>query len=178
MGDYRTIKAEALTDAVRTIVKAGGSSDREAELVSTNLVEANLKGHDSHGVGMIPRYVESVTTGGLAVNQHVKIVLDTGPLLTLDGLTGYGQVIGHEAMELGAERAKRSGVCVVGLSNSHHIGRIGHWAEQCIAHGLVSIHFVNVLAPDRGALGRQRRAPWHQSVLRRHPPRRQGPDRA
>jgi len=49
-------------------------------------------------------------------------------------------------MELGAERAKRNGVCVVGLSNSHHIGRIGHWAEQCIAHGLVSIHFVNVLA--------------------------------
>ncbi len=54
--------------------------------------------------------------------------------------------MGHEAMELGAERAKRNGVCVVGLSNSHHIGRIGHWAEQCIGHGLVSIHFVNVLA--------------------------------
>jgi len=67
-------------------------------------------------------------------------------MLTLDGNAGYGQVMGYEAMELGAERAKRNGVCVVGLSNAHHIGRIGHWAEQCIGHGLVSIHFVNVLA--------------------------------
>lgn len=159
MADYRTIKAEALTNAVRAIVKAGGSSDREAELVSTNLVEANLKGHDSHGVGMIPRYVQSVTTGGLAVNQHVKIVLDTGPLLTLDGLTGYGQVIGHEAMELAAERAKKNGVCLVGLSNAHHIGRIGHWAEQCIDHGLVSIHFVNVIS-------RPIVAPWGGSDAR------------
>ena len=70
MADYRTNKAEPLTNVVRAIVKAGGSSDREAELVSTNLVEANLRGHDSHGVGMIPRYVQSVTTGGLAVNAH------------------------------------------------------------------------------------------------------------
>src|SRR4029078_1286736 len=110
MADTRTIKAEPLTNAIRAIVKAGGSTDREAELVSTNLVQANLKGHDSHGVGMIPRYVQSVTTRGLAVNQHVKVVLDTGPLLTLDGLTGYGQVIGHEAMEAAAERPTRQRV--------------------------------------------------------------------
>ena len=55
-------------------------------------------------------------------------------------------MIGAEAMALGAERAKRNGVCVVGLAHSHHLGRIGHWAEQCIGHGLVSIHFVNVLS--------------------------------
>lgn len=72
MADYRTIKAQPLIEAISAIVKAGGSTDREAELVSTNLVEANLKGHDLHGVGMIPRYVQSVTTGGLAVNQHVR----------------------------------------------------------------------------------------------------------
>ena len=69
MADYRTIKAEPLTNAIRAIVKAGGSTDREAELVATNLVEANLKGHDSHGVGMVPRYVERVHEGGLAVER-------------------------------------------------------------------------------------------------------------
>ncbi|MET4066242.1 putative oxidoreductase [Bradyrhizobium sp. S3.2.6] len=172
MADTRTIKAEPLTNVIRAIVKAGGSTDREAELVSTNLVEANLKGHDSHGVGMIPRYVSSVTNGGLAVNQHVKIVLDTGPLLTLDGLTGYGQVIGHEAMELAAERAKSNGVCLVGLSNAHHIGRIGHWAEQCIDHGLVSIHFVNVIsrpivAPWGGSDARHGTNPFCVGIPRR-----------
>lgn len=172
MADNRIINATKLTNAIRAIVKAGGSSDREAELVSTNLVEANLKGHDSHGVGMIPRYVQSVVNGGLAVNAHVKIVRDTGPLLTLDGLTGYGQVIGHEAMELAAERAKSNGVCLVGLANAHHIGRIGHWAEQCIDHGLVSIHFVNVIsrpivAPWGGSDARHGTNPFCVGIPRR-----------
>jgi uncharacterized oxidoreductase len=146
MAEYRTVNAASLTNIVRTIVKTGGSTDREADLVATNLVEANLKGHDSHGVGMVPRYIDAMKEGGLNVNQHVSVVMDGGAMLTLNGNAGYGQVMGYEAMELGAERAKRNGVCVVGLSNSHHIGRIGHWAEQCIGHGLVSIHFVNVLA--------------------------------
>ncbi|MBL8381287.1 MAG: malate/lactate/ureidoglycolate dehydrogenase [Burkholderiales bacterium] len=146
MANNQIVKAPALTSAIRAIVKGTGASDRDADLVATNLVEANLKGHDSHGVGMIPRYVDSWQEGGLAPTAHVSINLDSNALLRLDGNRGYGQVVGFEAMELGAERAKRHGVCVVGLSNAHHIGRIGHWAEQCIGHGLVSIHFVNVLS--------------------------------
>ena len=159
MADYKNLTASSLTAAIRAIVKAGGSSDREADLVSTNLVEANLKGHDSHGVGMIPRYVDSIKEGGLAVNAHVSITLDSNALLTLDGNKAYGQVAGYEAMELAAERAKRHGVCVMGLSNAHHVGRIGHWAEQAIGHGLVSIHFVNVIS-------RPVVAPWGGSDAR------------
>ena len=159
MADYNNFKASSLTAAIRAIVKAGGSSDREADLVSTNLVEANLKGHDSHGVGMIPRYIDSIKEGGLAVNAHVSITLDANALLTLDGNKAYGQVAGFEAMELAAERAKRHGVCVMGLSNAHHVGRIGHWAEQAIGHGLVSIHFVNVIS-------RPVVAPWGGSDAR------------
>jgi len=49
--------------------------------------------------------------------------------------------VGREAMELGIERALRLGVCVVALANAHHLGRIGHWAEQCLEHGLVSKQF-------------------------------------
>src|SRR5664279_4483269 len=127
-------------------VRGAGSTPEEAGQVAANLVEANLRGHDSHGVGMVPRYIDAVQEGGLAVNAHVAIRADSGALLTLDGRHGYGQVIGAEAMALVIERAQRLGVCVVGLAHSHHLGRIGHWAEQCIAAGLVSIHFVNVLA--------------------------------
>ena len=142
----RTVPAATLVGLVRAIVAAGGSAPEEADLVATNLVEANLRGHDSHGVGMVPRYIDSLKEGGLRVNESVAIVLDTGPLLTLDGRCGYGQVIGRQAMALGIERARRHGVCVVGLSHAHHLGRIGHWAEQCTDAGLVSIHFVNVLS--------------------------------
>jgi uncharacterized oxidoreductase len=141
-----TFGADALAASVRAIVAAAGSHDAEASQVAANLVEANLRGHDSHGVGMVPRYIDAVLEGGLAVNAHVAVRRDSGPLLTLDGQRGYGQVIGREAMELGAARAKEHGVAVVGLAHSHHLGRIGHWAEQCIEHGLVSIHFVNVLS--------------------------------
>jgi len=142
----RLFSADKLADVVAAIVRGAGSTPEEAGQVAANLVEANLRGHDSHGVGMVPRYIDAVQEGGLAVNAHVAIRADSGALLTLDGRHGYGQVIGAEAMALGIERAQRLGVCVVGLAHSHHLGRIGHWAEQCIAAGLVSIHFVNVLA--------------------------------
>jgi uncharacterized oxidoreductase len=135
-----------LTAAIEAIVQKGGSNAREARMVAENLVEANLKGHDSHGVGMIPRYIQSLMEGGLAVNQAPKIVLDTGPLVRLDGQAGYGQVIGHDTMKIAIERAKKHGLCAAGLHHSHHIGRIGAWAEMAVAEGLVSMHFVNVVS--------------------------------
>ncbi|MEO8104169.1 MAG: malate/lactate/ureidoglycolate dehydrogenase [Betaproteobacteria bacterium] len=145
-GEGITIHAEPLRAVVQAIVGAGGSSAREAELVATQLVEANLTGHDSHGVGMVPRYVEALLEGSLHINQHLRVVSEIGPLLTVDGNAGYGQVMGHEAMECGIAIAAAHGVAVVGLANSHHIGRIGHWAEQCIAAGYVSMHYVNVIS--------------------------------
>jgi uncharacterized oxidoreductase len=159
MADDIIIEAGPLTRAVEAIVAKGGSGPREASLVATNLVEANLKGHDSHGVGMIPRYIDSLLEGGLQVNQSPKIVHDTGPLVRIDGQRGYGQVIAHDSMVIAIERAKRHGICAAGLYNAHHIGRIGHWAEQAVAEGLVAIHFVNVVsrpivAPWGGGDGR------------------------
>jgi uncharacterized oxidoreductase len=74
------------------------------------------------------------------------MVVDGGALLRLDGGAGFGQVIGREAMALGIERARASGSCIVALGNSHHLGRIGAWAEQAATAGLVSLHFVNVIA--------------------------------
>ena len=142
---------QPLARAIEAIVGAGGSEPREARLVADNLVLANLLGHDSHGVGMIPRYVAALLEGGLSVNRHPKINVDSGALLALDGCQGYGQVIGLEAMELAIERARRHGSCVMTLADAHHLGRIGHWAEMAVAQGLISIHFVNVISHARVA---------------------------
>jgi len=155
----RTLQASTLRKQVAAIIQAAGSSPAEAEQVAGNLVLANLSGHDSHGVGMVPRYVGAVAEGGLKPNASVKINLDAGAMLSLDGQHGYGQIVGVQAMELGIARAKQHGSCIVSLAHAHHLGRIGHFAEMATAQGLVAMHFVNVLsrpvvAPWGGGDGR------------------------
>lgn len=155
----KTIQAAALRATVEKILVANGSSTTEAATVAHNLVLANLSGHDSHGVGMLPRYVDAVLEGGLTPNASAKVVLDTGSLLTIDGQHGYGQVIGEQAMALGIARARQHGSCIMTVRSAHHLGRIGHFSEMAVAQGLVAIHFVNVLsrpvvAPWGGGDGR------------------------
>jgi len=155
----KILTAPKLRSHVTSILIASGSSSTEATTVADNLVLANLCGHDSHGVGMLPRYLKAVREGGLKPNRGIRVVLDTGSLLTLDGQRGYGQVVGEQAMQLGISRAQTHGSCIMTLGNAHHLGRIGHFAEMAVAQGLVSLHFVNVLArpvvaPFGGADGR------------------------
>ena len=90
-------QAGALEDLVAGILRGSGSSDAEARTVATNLVLANLSGHDSHGVGMVPRYVDAVIEGGQRPNTDAKVNLDIGTMLALDGQRGYGQVVGEQA---------------------------------------------------------------------------------
>ena len=75
---YHSFRHGPLARAIEAIVAAGGSDAREAKLVAENLVLANLLGHDSHGIGMIPRYIAAVLEGGLAPNQHPEISFDGG----------------------------------------------------------------------------------------------------
>ena len=146
MAHMHFIDADRLRAAIRYLVAGFGSEPREIELVTENLVQANLTGHDSHGVGMLPRYAEALREGGLKPNAHIETRMDSGAMLGLDGQSGFGQVIGHEVMELGIARAREHGSCILGVANSHHLCRIGAWAEMAVAQGLVSIHFVNVLS--------------------------------
>jgi uncharacterized oxidoreductase len=140
------IQHQPLTNIVTRIIRGTGSSLAEATQVAENLVLANLSGHDSHGVGMVPRYVDAVLEKGLIPNTSVRVNVESGTLLGLDGRRGYGQIVGVEAMRMGIERAKQQGSCIVALGHAHHLGRIGHFAEMAVAEGLVSLHFVNVLA--------------------------------
>jgi hydroxycarboxylate dehydrogenase B len=146
MTGMRVIPLPALTRAMQRFVQGFGSSAAEVDAVAGNLIDANLCGHDSHGIGMLPRYADAFLEGGLKPNASVQITSDTGALLRLDGCAGFGQVIGQQAMALGIERAQQHGSCIVALGNAHHLGRIGAWAEQVAAAGLVSLHFVNVIA--------------------------------
>ncbi|TKI04799.1 malate/lactate/ureidoglycolate dehydrogenase [Martelella alba] len=115
-----------------------------ARQVADNLVESCLKGHDSHGVSMLPRYIDAMGEGGLHPHADAVLTLDAGALLSFDGQQGFGQVVGRQAVAQGIERARFNGAAIVGLANAHHLGRIGAWAEQAAEAGLVSLHFANV----------------------------------
>jgi uncharacterized oxidoreductase len=146
------IAADALTRFAQSIIAAAGSEEAEAKEVATHLVEANLKGHDSHGVGVIPGYVRYVHEGHLRPNQHAKLVSEAGPIAVFDGQMGYGQVTAREATEWAIAKAKSIGAGIAALRNTHHVARVGTYGELAAASGLVSIHFVNVmLAPGRVA---------------------------
>ncbi|HTO95814.1 MAG TPA: malate/lactate/ureidoglycolate dehydrogenase [Myxococcales bacterium] len=153
--------------------RSAGSQEREAALAADHLVGANLAGHDSHGVGMAPRYLQSLLEGDLRLNQEVEIAADAGGILTVDGRRGLGQSVAFQAMEIAIERARQKGVCVMGLRNAHHIGRVGHWAEQAVAAGFVSIHFTNavsappMVAPYGGAQARFLTNPFTVGIPRK-----------
>ena len=155
----QTLDPDTLRTQVGQILIAAGSAPAEADQVAENLVLANLSGHDSHGVGMLPRYVDAIAEGGLVPNASPKVQPDAGTLLALDGQHGFGQIVGEQAMELGIARARQHGSCIMTLASAHHLGRIGHFAELAVAEGLVALHFVNVLsrpvvAPWGGGDGR------------------------
>jgi uncharacterized oxidoreductase len=149
-----------LTGIAHRVFAAAGSSEEEAGIIAGHLVEANLKGHDSHGVGMIPSYLRNLAGGKAAANQGGRVVSDSGSIIVYDGERGYGQIVARNATLLGIERAKRDGVAVVALRNAHHIGRVGTYGEMCAAAGLVSISFVNI-TDQRPAV-----APWRGSDAR------------
>ena len=162
----RHVMHENLRAIVREIVTAAGSTGEEPRQVAENLVYANLTGHDSHGVGMLAAYMDSVLNRELIPNQHAEIVEDNGAVVVIDGKAGYGQVIGFEAMNIGIERAREHGVCVLAIRGSYHLCRIGAWGEQCAAAGLVSMHHVNgyghrpLVTPFRGTESRYMTNPY------------------
>lgn len=150
---------DTLRDFAADVFRLAGSSPEEAQIVAANLVEANLQGHDSHGVGLIPTYMDSIAEDGLKPNTSAALVADNGASLVFDGRYGYGQVVTRQVMAAGIERALKLGVCITSLRDTHHLARVGAWAEQCAEAGLVSIHFVNVfgrplVAPFGGTLAK------------------------
>jgi uncharacterized oxidoreductase len=152
--------ADNLRRFVTSILTSGGSASPEAGLVADHLVRANLMGHDSHGVGMIPMYLTNLARGTLRANCGGRLASNEGAMIVYDGERGYGQVSARAAIELGIKQARSNGFAVVALRNAHHIGRIGTYGEMCADAGLVSIHFVNItdqkpsVAPWRGGAAR------------------------
>ncbi len=142
------IPIDELTAIAAEILLKASQNKAAAQNVAARLVAANVTGHDSHGVGMIPAYVDGILSGQLIPTAEIEVVQDKGPFLLIDGGQGFGHVIAEQAMQMVIERAKTSHFSVLSLRNSFHLGRLGDWGEMASMAGFICIIYANV-HPER-----------------------------
>ena len=137
------ILADRLQPIITSIFHAAGCSPEESDRISEHLVEANLAGHDSHGVIRTGTYVKWLKAGQVLADRQLQIAFENDAVAVVDGQFGFGQTVGRQAMELGIAKSAKHGVAVVALRNAGHLGRIGAWPLMAAAAGKLSVHFVN-----------------------------------
>ena len=151
------LDARELTRHVVRIVRATGAPTADAEQVAIHLVEANLKGHDSHGVIRIESYVNGARAGSIRPGVTSTVEEETATTAVVNGNWNYGQVVGRDTMDIAIAKARAEGVGIAVAHQSAHAGRIGAYGEQAARAGLISIACVNVhgggrlVAPFGGA---------------------------
>lgn len=138
-----TVEAKRLEQLATTIFERSGAPSEHAALVAAHLVEANLAGHDSHGVMRVPQYVDLIDAGRLKPERKMQVVQRAAASAVVDGCGGFGQVIADGAMRLAIELARAGGVGAVTVRNCSHTGRIGTYTQMAAREGLVGIGMVN-----------------------------------
>ncbi len=126
-------------------LNGAGCEPLEADRVAQHLVDANLAGHDSHGMGMLPLYLASVRRGGLIPNCPPKLVTDFGAVLVYDGERGFGHSAARTVLDAAMRRASELGVALVSLRNAGHLGRIGDHGEYVAQAGMAALMLVNAV---------------------------------
>lgn len=148
------IDADQLKRQTTDILATAGARQQEAELVADQLVDANLAGHDSHGVVRLPRYLKAMERGEINVHSEVRAATELPAGLVLDGDWAFGQVAAAEALDRAAARAKTQGVCYAGVFNCNDVGRLGWYTTRAAEHGFAALMTIN----DGGA--NPHVAPW------------------
>jgi ureidoglycolate dehydrogenase (NAD+) len=137
------VPAEALERWARDLLAAAGLEDAAAATVAASLVEASLRGVDSHGVARVPIYIDRLRAGGLNRAPKPHVVREDGAVAVVDGDDGPGQVAGVYAAELSATLAERHGVGAVSVRGSAHYGAAAHYVTLVARRGLVGICTTN-----------------------------------
>jgi len=142
------MEVQRLTQLVSQLFEAVGVSTAESKTVAESLVEANLRGHDSHGVVRVKDYLGQIRNGELVAGAELETLCETDSLLVTDAHFGFGQVQCKELIARLVPKARRQGIACGTLKNSGHVGRLGEWSERIAAHGLAGLVTVN----DNGVL--------------------------
>jgi len=149
-----TVSAEKLCQFAAALLAACGVPEGDAATAAGILVEADLRGVHSHGVLGLLVYAKRLRAGGMVPRASITVAADHGAALLLDGGNGLGQAVGAAAMGRAISRARETGVALVGVRNSNHLGMNGAYAMMALPHDMVG--FVtnagsgNLLAPWGG----------------------------
>ena len=142
MADDR-ISPARLRDLGTEILVALKVPPTDAALVADSLVQADLWGHQSHGLLRLPWYAARIRSGAMTAVTDPAVLVDTGPLVLLDGRDGIGQVLTDRARETAVTRARAHGVGVVGVRNSNHFGTAMWFTRRAAREGCVAVLTTN-----------------------------------
>jgi LDH2 family malate/lactate/ureidoglycolate dehydrogenase len=151
------VPAKELSAFCIACFEAVGLPPEEARLTAENLIFANLRGVDSHGVIRLKAYVERLRAGGFKRGARPQVVVEEASSALLDGQHGMGQVAATTAMKLAIEKAGKTGVAVVSVRNSNHFGASAFYAMQALKHAMIGFAATNAgptMAPTGGREGR------------------------
>ncbi|MDP6151855.1 MAG: Ldh family oxidoreductase [Phycisphaeraceae bacterium] len=137
------IQADELLRIVREVLCVERVRPEDADLVAQNLVDANLAGHDTHGVARLPRYVKDLRDGGINVDAKIKVQRDGPGVVVFDGDWCFGQVVAMRAVDAAIEKARTQGVAVAGVFNSNDVGRLGAFTYKVAQRGFFGLMTVN-----------------------------------
>src|SRR5437868_9862274 len=137
-----TLTPSKLESFAAQLLETGGIAADNARLVAASLVDANLKGYDSHGVMRVPYYVQAIKDGEVVPGAELTI-LDEGPSrIVADANWGLGQVQAMRLIGLLIAKTRAAGLGLGTMMHSGHIGRLGEYCEKAAAQGLISMLMV------------------------------------
>jgi LDH2 family malate/lactate/ureidoglycolate dehydrogenase len=160
---HERITPEILRDVGTRVLASLGVPEDDGALVADSLVQADLWGHQSHGLLRLPWYAARLRSGVMRAVTEPAVLSDTGPLVLLDGRDGIGQVLTERARVLAVERARTHGVGVVGVRNSNHFGTAMYFTRRAARDGFVAVLTTNAspaMAPWGGREKRLGTNPW------------------
>jgi len=153
MKNTQYIPIEIIHDFMIDIFKGLGTPPEDARIVADVLIESDLQGIESHGVGRLKYYYDRIVAGVQFTTTEIEIVKETETTALLDGHHGMGHVIAHRAMRLAMDKAKRYGLGAVSVRNGTHFGIAGYYPLMAAQEGMMAFTFTNArpaIAPTFG----------------------------
>src|SRR5256886_2051540 len=133
------VQADRLTRIGAALLKAAGASDEEANAVAVGCVNANLAGHDSHGVIAIPTYIDRIKAGHIVPGAKWTIVQESPTTTVIDGHWGFGFHVNAKAMGLTIEKAKTANVAACTVFRQSHVGRLAAYPMMAMREGMIGL---------------------------------------